>query len=48
MTFFVKVLTNYVPAVAVKRKGQALSGFIRRKALVGGLFSYFLKLKAQL
>lgn len=48
MTFFVKVLTNYVPAVAVKRKGQALPGIIRRKALVGGFFCYFLNFKAQL
>ena len=27
---------NYVPAAAVIRRGQALSGFIGRKALVGG------------
>ena len=27
---------NYVPAAAVIRRGQALSGFIGRKARVGG------------
>ena len=27
---------NYVPAAAVRRRGQALSGIIGRKALVGG------------
>ena len=30
---------NYVPAAAVIRRGQALSGFIGRKELVGGLVS---------
>ena len=30
---------NYVPAAAVTRRGQALSGFIGRKELVGGLVS---------
>jgi hypothetical protein len=30
---------NYVPAAAVIRRGQALSGFIGRKELVGGLAS---------
>ena len=30
---------NYVPAAAVTRRGQALSGFIGRKARVGGLLS---------
>ncbi len=30
---------NYVPAAAVKRRGQALSGFIGRKARVGGFVS---------
>ncbi len=30
---------NYVPAAAVIRRGQALSGFIGRKGLVGGLTS---------
>ena len=28
---------NYVPAAAVIRRGRALSGFIGRKARVGGL-----------
>jgi hypothetical protein len=27
---------NYVPAAAVIRRGQTLSGFIGRKGLVGG------------
>ena len=30
---------NYVPAAAVIRRGQALSGFIGRKGCVGGLLS---------
>ncbi len=30
---------NYVPAAAVTRRGQALSGFIGRKELVGGSVS---------
>ena len=30
---------NYVPAAAVIRRGRALSGFIGRKACVGGLLS---------
>ena len=30
---------NYVPAAAVIRREQALSGFIGRKELVGGLAS---------
>ena len=30
---------NYVPAAAVIRRGQALSGFIGRKAHAGGLAS---------
>ncbi len=30
---------NYVPAAAVIRRGQALSGFIGRKERVGGLVS---------
>ena len=30
---------NYVPAAAVIRRGQALSGFIGRKERVGGLLS---------
>ncbi len=31
-----KEVGNYVPAPAVKRRPQALSGFIGRKACVGG------------
>ncbi len=31
---------NYVPAAAVTRKGQALSGFTGRKELVGGSVSW--------
>ena len=38
---------NYVPAAAVTRRHQALSGFIGRKELVGGLVSRVLKLWAQ-
>ena len=30
---------NYVPAAAVKHRGQALSGMIGRKGCVGGLIS---------
>jgi hypothetical protein len=30
---------NYVPAAAVRRRGQALFGIIGRKALVGGRLS---------
>ena len=39
---------NYVPAAAVIRRGRALSGFIGRKACVGGLLSIRLKPGAQL
>ena len=39
-----KATANYVPAAAVIRRWQALSGFIGRKASAGGLIS--LKLKA--
>ena len=39
---------NYVPAAAVIRRVQALSGFIGRKASVGGLVSLVLKPGAQL
>lgn len=39
----VKVLTNYVPAVAVIRKGQALFGNIGRKGSVDGLISQLIK-----
>ena len=38
---------NYVPAAAVIRRGQALSGFIGRKALVGGLLGRELNPEAQ-
>lgn len=34
-----KAPANYVPAAAVIRRGQALSGIIGRKACVGGLLS---------
>ena len=39
---------NYVPAAAVIRRGQALSGFIGHKARVGGFLSQMLKITAQL
>ncbi len=38
---------NYVPAAAVIRRVQALSGFIGRKELVGGTVSRELKRRAQ-
>ena len=38
---------NYVPAAAVIRKGQALSGFIGHKEHVGGILSQVLKTGAQ-
>ena len=38
---------NYVPAAAVIRREQALSGFIGRKARVGGLLSKISNLRAQ-
>ena len=38
---------NYVPAAAVIRREQALSGFIGRKARVGVLLSKILNLGAQ-
>ena len=37
---------NYVPAAAVTRRHQALSGFIGRKAPVGCLISLLLKTRA--
>ena len=40
-----KAPANYVPAAAVIRRGRALSGFIGRKAFVGGLLS--LKFKSE-
>ena len=42
-----KAPANYVPAAAVIRRGQALSGFIGRKACVGGLLSLRSKPEAQ-
>ena len=39
---------NSVPAAAVRRRVQALSGIIGRKAFVGGLLSLVLKTGAQL
>ncbi len=39
---------NYVPAAAVIRRVQALSGITGRKELVGGLVSRMLKTQAQL
>ena len=39
---------NYVPAAAVIRRGQALSGFIGHKERVGGTLSQMLKASAQL
>ena len=41
-----KATANYVPAAAVIRRGRALSGFIGRKACVGGLLSLRLKPEA--
>ena len=43
-----KGTANYVPAAAVIRRSQALSGFIGRKEYVGGLLSLRLKSEAQL
>ncbi len=43
-----KAPANYVPAAAVIRRGRALSGFIGRKACVGGLLSLRSKPGAQL
>ena len=42
-----KAPANYVPAAAVIRRGRALSGFIGRKACVGGLLSLESKPEAQ-
>ncbi len=39
---------NYVPAAAVIRRVQALSGIIGRKEFVGGLLSLVLNAGAQL
>ena len=43
-----KVTANYVPAAAVIRRVQALSGIIGRKEFVGGLLSLVLNAEAQL
>ena len=40
------VTANYVPAAAVKRRWQALSGFTGRKARAGGFVSWTLNLPA--
>jgi hypothetical protein len=40
-----KVSANFVPAAAVIREGQALSGMIGRKVFVDGKYSYKLNLK---
>ncbi|MNG08340.1 hypothetical protein D3C84_916920 [compost metagenome] len=42
-----KAPANYVPAAAVIRRGQALSGIIGRKARAGGFVSQVFKLGAQ-
>ena len=39
--------TNYVPAVAVIRRSQALPGFTGRKESVGGFLSLVSKTPAQ-
>jgi hypothetical protein len=39
---------NSVPAAAVRQRVQALSGFIGRKASVGGFLSLWLNSSAQL
>jgi hypothetical protein len=42
-----KAPANYVPAAAVIRRGQALSGIIGRKARAGGHLSLMFKARAQ-
>ena len=42
-----KATANYVPAAAVIRRWQALSGIIGRKARAGGILSLVLKFGAQ-
>ena len=42
-----KAPANYVPAAAVIRRGQALSGIIGRKARAGGSLSLRFKRRAQ-
>ena len=48
MTLFKEVLVpaNLVPAAAVIREGQALSGITGRKVFVDSIMSYLLKPKA--
>ena len=46
MVPYEKAPANYVPAAAVIRRERALSGFIGRKACVGGLLSIRLKPEA--
>ena len=48
MVLFKKATANYVPAAAVIRRGQALSGFIGCKTCVGGFLSLRFKPGAQL
>ena len=48
MVPYQKAPANYVPAAAVIRRWQALSGFIGRKASAAGLLSPELKSEAQL
>ena len=43
-----KAPANYVPAAAVKRRVQALSGITGCKGSVGGMASWMFKLTAQL
>ena len=43
MSVYRKEVGNYVPAPAVKRRPQALSGFIGRKEHVGGFARLLLK-----
>ena len=45
---FKKAPANYVPAAAVIRREQALSGFIGCKGCVGGLLGLRFKSEAQL
>ena len=47
MVPYEKAPANYVPAAAVIRRERALSGFIGRKACVGGLLSLRSKPGAQ-
>ena len=42
-----KVTANYVPAAAVKRRSQALSGITGCKGSAGGLLSWMFNLRAQ-